>query len=208
MTLEVDGTVGRGGFRRTVSLTVEAGATVGLVGANGTGKSTVLSTVAGLDRMREGTVTLDGTVLDGPGTFVHPEDRRTVVVFQDLRLFPHMTALGNVAFGPRCHGAPRAEAAERAMEALRSVGMEAFADRKPHTLSGGERQRVALARAFVTNPRVLLLDEPFAAVDAESRPGLREVLAGLLAGSNAHTVVVSHDAADIQDLAGSVLLLS
>ena len=208
MTLVVEGTVGRGGFRRAVSLTVEAGGTVGLVGANGTGKSTVLSTIAGLDRMREGTVTLDGTVLDGPGVFVHPEDRRAVVVFQDLRLFPHMTVLANVAFGPRCHGAPRKEAEERAVEALRSVGMDTFAGRMPGSLSGGERQRVALARAFVTNPRVLLLDEPFAAVDAESRPGLREVLARLLVGSDAHTVIVSHDPADLQGLASTVVNLA
>ena len=207
MTLVVKGTVGRGTFRREVDLSVQAGQAVGLFGANGAGKSTVLSTVAGLDRMVSGTVTIDDEVLDGPGVFVHPEDRRAVVVFQDLRLFPQMSVLENVAFGPRCHGAPRSSAAERAREALRSVGMEAFASRSPASLSGGEKQRVALARAFVTNPRILLLDEPFAAVDAESRPALREVLRRLLAGSNAHTVIVSHDAADMEGLAVSVTSL-
>ena len=204
MTLVVEGTVGRGGFRRDVSFSVPAGQTLGLVGPNGAGKSTVLSTVAGLDRMVTGTVSVDGEVLDGPGAFVHPEDRRAVMVFQDLRLFPTMTVLGNVAFGPRCHGAPRAEAEERAIAALRSVGMESFASRPPGSLSGGEKQRVALARAFVTNPRILLLDEPFAAVDADSRPALREVLRSLLSGSSAHTVIVSHDEADIEGLAVSL----
>lgn len=203
MTLTVRGTVGRGDFRRDVDISVEAGQVLGLVGPNGAGKSTVLHTVAGIERMVSGSIVLDGDVLDDATTFVAPEDRRAVVVFQDIRLFPHMDVLANVAYGPRSRGAPRAEAAERARAALDSVGMGTFANRAPGTLSGGERQRVALARAFVTNPRILLLDEPFAAVDADSRPGLREVLKTLLSGSQAHTLVVSHDQADIEDLCAS-----
>lgn len=203
MTLTVRGTIGRGDFRRDVDISVEAGQVLGLVGPNGAGKSTVLHTVAGIERMVSGSIVLDGDVLDDATTFVAPEDRRAVVVFQDIRLFPHMDVLANVAYGPRSRGAPRAEAAERARAALDSVGMGTFANRAPGTLSGGERQRVALARAFVTNPRILLLDEPFAAVDADSRPGLREVLKTLLSGSQAHTLVVSHDQADIEDLCAS-----
>lgn len=203
MTLTVRGTVGRGDFRRDVDISVEAGQVLGLVGPNGAGKSTVLHTVAGIECMVSGSIVLDGDVLDDATTFVAPEDRRAVVVFQDIRLFPHMDVLANVAYGPRSRGAPRAEAAERARAALDSVGMGTFANRAPGTLSGGERQRVALARAFVTNPRILLLDEPFAAVDADSRPGLREVLKTLLSGSQAHTLVVSHDQADIEDLCAS-----
>lgn len=208
MTLNVRGTVGRGDFRCDVDFCVEAGQVLGLVGPNGAGKSTVLHTVAGIERMLAGSIVLDGDVLDDATTFVVPEDRRAVVVFQDIRLFPNMDVLANVAYGPRSHGSPRAEATERARAALASVGMGAFADRAPASLSGGERQRVALARAFVTNPRILLLDEPFAAVDADSRPGLREVLKTLLAGSLAHTLVVSHDQADIEDLCGSVVNLA
>ena len=207
MTLTVRGTIGRGDFRRDVDISVEAGQVLGLVGPNGAGKSTVLHTVAGIERMVSGSIVLDGDVLDDATTYVAPEDRRAVVVFQDIRLFPHMDVLANVAYGPRSHGAPRAEAAERARAALDSVGMGTFANRAPGTLSGGERQRVALARAFVTNPRILLLDEPFAAVDADSRPGLREVLKTLLSGSQAHTLVVSHDQADIEDLCGDVVRL-
>ena len=207
MTLIVRGTVGRGNFRRDVDLAVEAGGVLGIIGPNGAGKSTVLHTVAGIERMVSGSIVIDGEVLDGPGAFVVPELRRAVVVFQDIRLFPHMDVLANVAYGPRSHGAPRAEAAERARAALASVGMGAMGSRRPASLSGGERQRVALARAFVTNPRILLLDEPFAAVDTDSRPGLREVLKNLLAGSTAHALVVSHDQADIEDLCGSVVVL-
>ncbi|MFM1790827.1 MAG: hypothetical protein RLZZ526_1154 [Actinomycetota bacterium] len=207
MTLIVRGTVGRGGFRRDIDFTVEAGHVLGLVGPNGAGKSTVLHTVAGIERMVSGSIVIDGETLDDATTFVVPADRRAVVVFQDIRLFPHMNVLANVAYGPRSHGAPAAEASQRARTALDSVGMGARADRTPGSLSGGERQRVALARAFVTNPRILLLDEPFAAVDAESRPGLRDVLKALLAGSTAHTLVVSHDQADIEDLCGAVVRL-
>lgn len=205
MTLVVRGEVGRGGFRRAVDLTVESGKVLGITGHNGAGKTTLLHTIAGIDRMVSGSITLDGTVLDDGRTFVDPTDRRCVVVFQDFRLFPHMDVLRNVAYGPRSHGAPRDEAHSRAEAALASVGAAHLAGRAPGSLSGGEKQRVALARAIVTNPRVLLLDEPFASVDADSRPALREVLVGILAASTAHTLVVSHDPADIAGLAGDSL---
>ncbi|MGA1362604.1 MAG: sulfate/molybdate ABC transporter ATP-binding protein [Ilumatobacteraceae bacterium] len=207
MTLSVHGSFGRAGFVREISLDVEAGRPAGVVGPNGSGKSTLLHTIAGLDRMRTGAITLDGTPLDDGDTFVQPGGRRCVVMFQDLRLFPYMTVLRNVAYGPRCHGAPRREAHERALAALGSVGAAHLADRRPATLSGGERQRVALARALATNPRILLLDEPFAAVDAASRPALRELLAGMLVGTDCHVLVVSHDPADLEDLVDRVIAL-
>lgn len=207
MTLVFDAVFGRGGFSRHAAFEVPPGAVLGLVGANGSGKSTLLHTVAGIEPVRSGHVTLDGRVLDNGDVFVEPQDRRCVVVFQDLRLFPTMSVLENVAYGPRCHGAPRADAHARAREALARVGLAGFEGRRPDGLSGGERQKVAIARAVVTNPAVLLLDEPFAAVDADSRPGLREVLRNVLAGSEARTVIVSHDATDIRDLAGTVVRL-
>lgn len=207
MTLHFDATFGRGGFSRHASFEVGPGEVLGLVGANGSGKSTLLHTIAGIDRVLDGRVELDGRVLDDGDIFVEPQERRCVVVFQDLRLFPTMSVLENVAYGPRCHGAPRADAHARAHEALDRVGLAGFGGRKPDGLSGGERQRVAIARAVVTNPAVLLLDEPFAAVDADSRPGLRAVLRDVLSGSEARTVIVSHDPADIEDLAGRVVRL-
>jgi molybdate transport system ATP-binding protein len=207
VTLSVHGSFGRGGFVRDVALDAAAGRPVGVVGPNGSGKSTLLHTIAGLDRMRSGSVSLDGTVLDDGDTFVQPGERRCVVMFQDLRLFPHMTVLRNVAYGPRCHGAPRREAHDRALEALTSVGAVHLADRQPGTLSGGERQRVALARAIVTNPRILLLDEPFAAVDAASRPALRGLLTTMLVGADCHVLVVSHDPADLDGLVEGIVSL-
>ena len=207
MTLVFDAVFGRGGFSRHASFEVAPGEVLGLVGANGSGKSTLLHTVAGIDRVLTGRIELDGRVLDDGDVFVEPRDRRCVVVFQDLRLFPTMTVLENVAYGPRCHSAPRADAHARARAALARVGLAGFEGRRPDGLSGGERQKVAIARAVVTNPAVVLLDEPFAAVDAESRPGLREVLRDVLAGSEARTVIVSHDPADIRDLAGTVVRL-
>lgn len=207
MTLSVHGSFGRGGFVREVALDAAAGRPVGVVGPNGSGKSTLLHTIAGLDRMRSGSVSLDGTVLDDGATFVQPGGRRCVVMFQDLRLFPHMTVLGNVAYGPRCHGAPRREAHDRALGALESVGAAHLADRHPGTLSGGERQRAALARAIVTNPRILLLDEPFAAVDAVSRPALRGLLTTMLVGADCHVLVVSHDPADLDGLVEGIVSL-
>jgi molybdate transport system ATP-binding protein len=207
VTLQVDATFGRGGFSRHAAFEVAPGAVLGLVGANGSGKSTLLHTIAGIDRVRSGRIVLDGQVLDDGTEFVEPQDRRCVVVFQDLRLFPAMSVLDNVAYGPRSHGAPKTDAHARAREALAKVGLAGFEGRRPDGLSGGERQRVAIARAVVTNPAVLLLDEPFASVDADSRPGLREVLRGVLAGSEARTVIVSHDPADIADLAATVVRL-
>lgn len=201
MTLSIHGEIGRGGFCRAVDLDVAQGEVVGITGHNGAGKTTLLHTVAGIHRMLSGTLSLDGQLLDGSGEYVDPTRRRCVVVFQDFRLFPHMTVLGNVAYGPRSHGAPKAEARDRADAALESVGAAHLARRTPGNLSGGEKQRVALARALVTNPRVLLLDEPFAAVDAASRPGLRETLSKVLAASAAPALIVSHDPADIEGLA-------
>lgn len=205
MTLSLVGTVARGDFARDMELTVEEGRPLGLVGPNGSGKSTVLRALAGLDRLARGSVMLEGAALDSGAVFVPAEDRRIGVVFQDLRLFPHLTALDNVAFSMRCAGIAGAEARSRALSLLTSVGADHVAGRRPAALSGGEAQRVALARALAMSPRVLLLDEPFASVDAASRPGLRTLIAGLTRGTTIHTVVVSHDRADIASLADVVV---
>ena len=207
MSLVVDGTVERGGFGRAVALTAEPGRPVGLTGPNGSGKSTTLRAIAGLDRLSSGRITLDDVVLDAPGVFVPAEERRIGVVFQDSRLFPHLSARDNVAFGLRCAGLSRRDALHRADDLLARVGATRVAERRPATLSGGEAQRVALARAVATGPRVLLLDEPFASVDAPSRPDLRAMLASLVRDLGICTLVVSHDERDLGDLVTDIVHL-
>lgn len=206
MSLVVNGTIGRDDFSLRVNLRIDAGETVGVVGRNGSGKSTLLHTVAGLIPLREGTISVDDVEWDSPAgrRFVLPEDRRCAVVFQDLRLFPHMTCLDNVAFGPRSQGAGRDEARDRARTQLSKVGAGDLVDRRASGLSGGQAQRVALARALVLEPRVLLLDEPLSAVDAASRPVLRDLIGETLESFTGMAVVVSHDEDDVGVLASRV----
>lgn len=202
MSLAVNGSIGLGDFSLSVDLRVEAGETLGLVGRNGSGKSTLLHTVAGLCAMKSGTISLDGTAWDSQTEqlFVQPEDRRCAVVFQDIRLFPRMTCLDNVAFGLVSRGAGRDDARDRARHQLTKVGAGELVDRRASGLSGGQAQRVALARALVLEPRVLLLDEPLSAVDAPSRPVLRDLIGSALESFRGITIVVSHDEADIEAL--------
>lgn len=206
MSLVVNGAIGRDDFSLRVNLRIDAGETVGVVGRNGSGKSTLLHTVAGLIPLREGTISVDDVEWDSPAgrRFVLPEDRRCAVVFQDLRLFPHMTCLDNVAFGPRSQGAGRDEARDRARTQLSKVGAGELVDRRASGLSGGQAQRVALARALVLEPRVLLLDEPLSAVDAASRPVLRDLIGETLESFTGMAVVVSHDEDDVGVLASRV----
>ena len=206
MSLVVNGAIGRDDFSLRVNLRIDAGETVGVVGRNGSGKSTLLHTVAGLIPLREGTISVDDVEWDSPAgrRFVLPEDRRCAVVFQDLRLFPHMTCLDNVAFGPRSQGAGRDEARDRARTQLSKVGAGELVDRRASGLSGGQAQRVALARALVLEPRVLLLDEPLSAVDAASRPVLRDLIGETLESFTGMAVVVSHDEDDVGALASRV----
>jgi len=148
---------------------VPPGRTLALLGPNGAGKSTALRALAGLQPLAAGRVQLGDRVLDDPAdrTFVRPEDRSVGVVFQDYLLFAHLSALENVAFGLRARGLPRRVAQDTARTWLRRVGLTERDRSKPRTLSGGQAQRVALARALATEPELLLLDEPLAALDAQ-----------------------------------------
>ena len=150
---------------------------------------------------------LPGQVLDGPSVSVPARDRRVGTVFQDHRLFPHLTALENVAFGPRSRGVPARAARGRALDELRRVGLADLADRRPGALSGGQSQRVAVARALAADPRLLLLDEPLAALDAEQRPALRAALADVLRDVPVATLLVTHDPVDAVALADRVVVL-
>jgi molybdate transport system ATP-binding protein len=204
--LEVDvrGTIGD----RTVELTLRAstGPTV-IVGPNGAGKTSALMLVLGAIRPDRGRVVLDGTVLfDGQrGIDVPMERRRIGFLPQRHALFPHLNVLGNVAYGIRGH--QRLARARQALAALRDLGVESLATRRPGELSGGEAQRVALARALASGPRALLLDEPLAALDASLRREVRRFLATQLRSLAIPTVIVTHDRDDAEAFDGEVVVI-
>jgi molybdate transport system ATP-binding protein len=193
----------RGSFRLDVKLTAAPGDVVALLGPNGAGKTTALRALAGLVPLSGGHLRLDGAELDR----TPPESRPVGVVFQDYLLFPHLTALDNVAFGPRCHGATKAEARAQAAEWLERMDLAAHAGAKPRRLSGGQAQRVALARALATHPRLLLLDEPLAALDARTRLDVRAQLRHHLADFEAVAVLVTHDPLDAMVLADRLVVI-
>ncbi len=208
MSLELGVRVPERGVEVTVS--VAEGETVALLGPNGAGKSTVLAVAAGLLRPHHGTVTLDGRVLtdvdEGRSrTWVPPHDRHVALLAQDPLLFPHLSAADNVAFGPRSRGGSRAAARAAAERWLGEVGVPELAGRRPSGLSGGQAQRVAVARALAAEPRLLLLDEPMAALDVAVTPALRQTLKRVLAGRSA--VVVTHDVLDALILADRVVVV-
>ena len=209
MDLEARLVVERSDFTLDVDLHLDAGQSVALVGPNGAGKSTVLRALCGLEPLTAGRIELDGSLLDdvATSTYTLPERRPMSIVFQDLRLFPSMSALENVAFGPRARGASRSAARATARAWLDRFGIGTLADRRPSTLSGGEAQRVALARALAVQPRLLLLDEPMSALDATVRADLRADLAEHLAAAETITVLVTHDPVDVHALAGDVVVL-
>src|SRR5690606_23995610 len=192
-----------------VSLRVAAGEVVALLGPNGAGKTTALRALAGLRPLDAGRIALGDTVLDDPaaGVFVPPDRRPVGVVFQDYLLFPHLSVMDNVAFGLRCRGARRAEARRAAVEWLDRVGLAAQAARRPRDLSGGQAQRVALARALAVHPRLLLLDEPLAALDARIRLETRAHLQRRLRDQQAAPLLVTHDPLDAMVLADRVVVV-
>lgn len=195
-----------------VHVRVEPGETLALLGPNGAGKSTILAAAAGLIRPDAGTVRLGDRVLSDAGQsegstriWVPPHARGVALLAQEARLFPHLSALDNVAFGPRAAGTPRRTAAERAATWLDKVGMAAYADRRPHELSGGQAQKVAIARALATEPAVLLIDEPLSALDVEVAPDVRDLLRRVT--HDRTTILVTHDVLDAALLADRVAVI-
>lgn len=164
---------------------------VGLMGPSGSGKTTLVRVLAGLERRAQGHVTLAGARLQGPGVFVAPWERRVGWVPQEAGLFPHLDVRGNLAYGGGGDAISEVAALLEVAELL---------DRAPRRLSGGERQRVALGRALLSGPRVLLLDEPFAALDRALRVRLAPRLVAWCAARGVPALVVSHDAADLEGL--------
>ena len=196
-------------FRLDVDVDIEDGETVAVLGPNGAGKSTLVKAIAGLRPLDEGVIRVDGIVFDDPdtGVFVAPERRNIGVVFQDHRLFPQLDAVDNVAFGLRARGMSRAEARRLALAWLDRVHLGDHADQRPDTLSGGQAQRVALARALAGEPRLLLLDEPLAALDAATRAEVRRDLRTHLGGTKASALLITHDPVDAYALADRVVVI-
>jgi molybdate transport system ATP-binding protein len=192
-----------------VDVEVADGELVAVVGPNGAGKTTLLRAIAGLRPLDGGTVTVDDTTLDDPdaGVFVPTAERPIGVVFQDHLLFPRLDALDNVAFGLRARGVRKARARAVAAQLLDRVGLADRAHARPAELSGGQSQRVALARALAGEPRVLLLDEPLAALDARTRPRTRADLRRHLATFPGARLLVTHDPVDALVLADRIVVL-
>ncbi len=184
---------------RDVSLTVRPGEVVAIIGASGCGKSTLLRIVAGLDTATDGQVAIDGTIVDGI-------DPRCAVGFQEPRLLPWRTVTANVALGVR-HGTNRADSEARVARLLDLVGLSEFAGHRPREISGGMAQRASLARALARNPGVLLLDEPFGALDALTRLRMQDLLLHVHAAEPTTVLLVTHDVDEALQLADRIVLL-
>ena len=209
MNLVADVDVRLDGFHEDLHLEVGEGEVVAVLGPNGAGKTTLLRALAGVRPLTAGRIVLGGRVLDDPerGVLVPPDSRSCGLVFQEHLLFPHLDALANVAFGPRRQGVSRADAAAVARDWLGRLGVADVAYKRPRQLSGGESQRVALARALAVGPRLLLLDEPMAALDVSQRPVVRRMLRDHVGGSGISCVLVTHDPLDATALADTLVLI-
>lgn len=188
-----------------VSLEIDAGQIVCLVGHSGCGKSTLLRTIAGIETIDNGRIRIDGEMVSGGGFFVEPEHRRVGFMFQDYALFPHLSVRQNIAFG--LSRLPRALRVARVDEVIGRIGIGALAERYPHMLSGGEQQRVALARALAPQPHVLLMDEPFSNLDRGLRDKVRHETLALVRSLNMTAVVVTHEPEEALAMGDMVALM-
>jgi sulfate transport system ATP-binding protein len=189
---------------RDVSLTVPEGSLTALLGPSGSGKSTLLRIIAGLEAPDQGTI----RIADTDVTAAAPQQRGIGFVFQHYAAFTHMSVRENVAFGLRLRKLPKQQIRERVDELLKLVGLTAWGEQRPAQLSGGQRQRMALARALAIEPRVLLLDEPFGALDANVRAELRQWLRRLHDEQGVTTVLVTHDQEEAMDVADTLAVMN
>ena len=192
---------------RSVSLDVAPGAFLVLLGPSGSGKTTMLRCLAGIERIDSGLITIGGQAVADGRAHVAPDQRDLSMVFQDYALWPHMTALDNVAFALRRRHLPRAECRARAAAMLERVGLGEFTRRYPNELSGGQQQRVALARALIADTGLILCDEPLSNLDADLRERMRVEISSLVREAGATTVYITHDQAEAFALADVVGVL-
>ena len=184
-----------------LNFSAEQGELTAVLGASGAGKSTLLRLIAGFEAPRSGEILIDSQLVSSPSSVLAPEKRGVGIVPQDSALFSHLTVAQNIAFG-----LPRGSDA-RVRELLELTDLAAYADRKPASLSGGQAQRVALARALAPRPKLILLDEPFSALDAELRVRLREDVRRVLRAENASAILVTHDQEEALSLADKVAIM-
>jgi molybdate transport system ATP-binding protein len=209
MTLHAEIELKRDAFELSVAFDVPAGGVLAILGPNGSGKSSVLGCLSGLLNPRKALITLAGRVLVDERVTLAPHARAIGLLSQDALLFPHLSVADNVAFSPRSKGAGRARSKEIARGWLAEVDAAELAERKPSQLSGGQAQRVAVARALAADPDLLLLDEPFAALDVDSAPAIRGLLRRVLRTQTGRaTVLVTHDPLDALSLADQVVVLA
>jgi len=209
MTLDSRFTLTRGSFELNVDLSFNEGEVVAIMGPNGSGKSTFLHAIAGLLPATSGTLVLDGEKLDDASTdiFVDPTRRTVGLVFQGGLLFETMSVLDNIVFGLRARKIKRTEATDQAQPLIYQFGLTELLQRQPRELSGGQAQRVAIARALVTQPKVLLLDEPMSGLDTSTRQLIREEFREVLAGFAGYRILVTHDVEDALAMADRIIEL-
>ena len=189
-----------------IDLDLQPGTTTAVVGSSGCGKTTLLRLIAGFEAPDDGTITIDGRQVASPESAVAPHRRGVGYVAQDGALFPHLTVGQNIAYGLR--GTARGEVRARVSELLETVSLdESYASRRPHQLSGGQQQRVALARALARHPVLMLLDEPFSALDTGLRASTRKAVARLLTNAGVTTLLVTHDQEEAMSIADQVAVM-
>ena len=201
ITIEFKGKQGPITALAPTTLHLAPGSFTALIGPSGCGKSTLMNAIAGFVRPASGAITLDGREITGPGKDVG-------VIFQQYALFPWFTALGNVKFGLKRLGLPKAELHDRAMAALEEVGLAQHARKFPQELSGGMKQRVAIARTFAFGPKVMMMDEPFGALDAQTRVVMHDLLIDIWQKRRATVLFVTHDVDEALLLADRVCVMS
>ncbi len=207
VAVQLDGVLKRFGDAialHKISLTIEEGEFITLLGPSGCGKTTLLNLMAGFAEADGGEIFIDGDLV----TEIPPYQREIGIVFQNYALFPHMTVEKNVGYGLRMRGVPKAEIAERVEQALALVKLAGYGHRKPRELSGGQQQRVALARALVIRPKVLLLDEPFSALDKNLRLSMQVELKAIQRKLGVTTVFVTHDQGEALSMSDRVVVMS